>query len=317
MKHQLHVLLSLLTWALGGCQASPLAQPSAVADVTKVFGPVIGQEVIRGREQTAGEVLLLTGSAIVRVDLEGRRAVTTPIALERGEACWGLAALADGSVWTLQGRSAVIRVEADGSVSRVIPLEEPHAGLFASGDRLIFQKAVGSATEPALFAGVPGSTARAAWSEMTMRSVPGIARAQASALSLVACGQSATPERPCWFPDEAAVSLIAADGATRRIALSGLPSIAPEVLLTAENPRRPVRDAYVDAQSRIWVLSSGDAPPRAMEIPGGWLLARYRADGTPDGQVRLAQPVRLLLRVEPRRLIVLAGSGDVSEVTSW
>lgn len=316
MTLTVHVVISLLALGFSGCQASSLAQPPAEAAVTPLFGPVIGPHVIRGREEGEDGVLLLVENAIVRIDLRTRRASTTAIRVEPGETSWGLGRLADGSLWSLKGRNAAMRIEPDGSVSRVIPLDEPHAGLFASGDRLVYQKAVASAPEPALRAGVPGA-ATTPWSELQVRSVPGIARAQASALSLVACGRSAVAERPCWFPDEAALSLIAPDGATRRVPLAGLASVAPEVLLTAENPRRPVRDAYVDMQSRIWVLSSGDAPANRTDVPGGWLLARYRSDGTPDGQVRLAHAVRLILEIASSRLVVLTASGHVSEVAAW
>jgi hypothetical protein len=151
---------------------------------------------------------------------------------------------------------------------------------------------------------------------MTTRAFPGIARAQLSALNMVACGSSERAERPCWFPYEAVVSLIDPRGATRRMALSGLVEVAPEVLLAAENPARPVRDVFVDRRGRLWVLSSGVAPPDAVG-PGGWILARYAADGAAQGQVRLAEPVRLILRADDDRVIVLAGSGQVSEVKSW
>ena len=134
---------------------------------------------------------------------------------------------------------------------------------------------------------------------------------------MVACGSSARVERPCWFPDEAAISLIGARGETRRIELSGLAKVAPEVLLAAENPQRPVRDAHVDDRGRIWVLSSGVAPAGAPDLPGGWVLARYANDGTAQGQVRLAEPARLILRVDDRRVTVLSGSGQVSEVRPW
>ena len=317
MTHVLAGSLSVVIALTSACHASSLAQPPAVAAVTRLFGPVIAAQVIRGREEEGHTVLLLVDHVVVRVDLARRKWSATPIRLEPGETAWGLARLADGSLWSLKGRTAVMRIESDGSISRVIPLEEPHAGLFAFGEQLIFQQAVGSAPDPALRASVPGAATKAAWSEMRVRSIPGIARAQAAALSLVACGRSAVAERPCWFPDEAAVSLIAIDGTTRRIPLSGISPVAPEVLLTAENPRRPVRDAYVDALSRLWVLSSGDAPAGSADVPGGWLLARYKADGTPDGQARLSQAARLILEIESSRVIVLTGTGDVSEVASW
>ena len=299
------------------CQAVPLAQPPPTVAMTRLFGPAVVGQVIRGREGDALQTTLLVDTTIVRVDLKDRRVVVTTIGVEVGETCWGLARLADGSLWTLKGRDAVLRIEPSGIVAETIRLEQPHAGLFSSGDRLILQRAVTSAGEPALRAVRPPSRDSVAWSDLKVREFPGIARAQASALNLVACGRSAIAERPCWFPDEAEVSLIAPDGRTRRVPLRDLAPVAPEVLLTAENPLRPVRDAYVDERGRIWVLSTGDAPAGASDLPGGWMLARYRADGTPDGQVRFAEPVRLILAIEPDRLIVLAGSGYVSEVASW
>jgi hypothetical protein len=316
MNHGLFLFLSVLTMPLVGCHATPMTQPSASVPVTRMFGPVIAQQVIRGREEEDDEVLLLVDSTILRIDLKGRGVSVAPIDVAPGETCWGLGRLTDGSLWTMRGRNAIVRVEANGRISRVMPLDEPHAGLFASGDRLIYQKAVSSAPDYALRGRVPGGS-ETTWSEMRVRSFPAIARAQASVLSLVSCGRSLVAERACWFPDEAAVSLVDRDGATRRVVLIGLTPVAPELLLTAENPRRPVRDAYIDEQSRIWILSSGEAPPDAPKLPGGWVLARYSREGTPEGHVQLAEPVRLILRVDDRRVIVLAGSGYVSEVATW
>jgi hypothetical protein len=87
--------------------------------------------------------------------------------------------------------------------------------------------------------------------------------------------------------------------------------------LTAENPPRPVRDAYVDRAGRVWVLSSGTPPPGGSEAPGGWILARYSPDGAADGLAHLREPARLILRVEGDRVLVLSGAGYVAETTSW
>ena len=299
-----------------GCEAAPHAQPPPIAPLTRLFGPVMSQQVIAGREEEADLVILLVQQTIVRVDLKERRAWSTAIDTDAADTCWGLARLTDGSLWTLKGRGAVMRIEPDGRVARVIQLGEPHAGLLAAGDRLVVQRGVAMASESALHASVPGGEPTP-WSDIRVRSFPGIDRAQVSALNLVACGRSRVPERPCWFPDEAAIAVVAPDGHTRRVVLPGLAAVAPEVLLTAENPRRPVRDAYIDDHRRIWILSSGEARGGAVEGPGGWILARYLPDGTPDGQTRLAEPVRLILRIEGARVIVLAGSGHVSEVPSW
>ena len=310
-------LLSVLLMTLNACPRAKPMHPLGVVPLTVLFGPVVARDAVRGRHVDGDEVMVLVEGAIVRVHLRERRVDRVPIGVAPGEPCWGLAKLTDGSLWTLKGRNAIARIEPDGRVSRTIPLKHPHIGLMSAGDRLIYQRALSAAPEPALRLGAPGDEEGVPWSGLTTRSFPGLARVQAAALSMVTCGASATAERPCWFPDEAAIALIAGDGRTRRVGLTGLSLVAPEVLLTAENPRRPVRDAYVDRDGRIWVLSTGDAPVSAPDLPGGWLLARYAADGAPEGQVRLAEPARLILRTDGRRVIVLAGSGHVSEITPW
>lgn len=304
--------------AIAACRATSVARDPSLLPVTPLFGPVVSRETIRGREEDDGAVMLLVGGAtIVRIDLAEQRSARVAIGLAAGEMCWGLARLQDGTLWTLKGRNAVIQIEPDGRVSRAVPLAEPHVGLFAVADRLIYQKATFSVPGPALLTGAPGAAATAPWSAITTRAFPGIARAQVTALNMVACGSTMTAERPCWFPDEAAVSLVGPRGDTRRIVLPGLTVVSPEVLLTSENPPRPIRDAFVDRQGRIWVLSSGAPDEGAGELPGGWILARYTADGSADGKARLREPARLILRADGRRAIVLSGSGHVSEVRAW
>lgn len=317
MNPLIRSVLALLAAGLAGCGDPSMAQQASVREVVSLFGPVISQELIRGRERDGHTVLLLAGANIARIDLDARRATSVAIGVPPGATCWGLARLVDGSLWSIRGRTVVIRIEADGRVSREVPLSEPRLGLFAAGTRLIYQPAMPAPPGPALIAGAPGDVRTEPWSGLTTRIFPGIARAQSAALNMVACGDSDGAERPCWFPHEAAVSLIGAGGDTRRIALAGLAEVAPEVLLTAENPARPVRDAYVDRRGRTWILSSGEPPPGAPELPGGWILARYAADGGAEGHTRLTEPVRLILRAGDEGVVVLTGSGHVGEVKTW
>jgi hypothetical protein len=152
---------------------------------------------------------------------------------------------------------------------------------------------------------------------MTTRAFERLARGSAMALNMVSCGGSSIDERPCWFPDEAAITLIDVHGSSRRVVLPGLAVVPPDVLLAADNPPRPVRDAYVDRKGRIWVLSTGTAPPGEADRPGGWVLARYAPDGTAEGIVRLQESVRLILRADDDRAVVLSGTGHVAEVRPW
>ena len=149
---------------------------------------------------------------------------------------------------------------------------------------------------------------------MTTRAFDQLATGAAAALNLVACGISATREVPCWFPDEPVVCLIAADGATRRIALAGLSRVAPETLINAKTPPRPIRDIYVQRDGTIWVISTGTGPEGKARGRGGWILARYGPRGEPIDRRLLPEPARLILRAERGRALVLTGTGMVAEV---
>jgi hypothetical protein len=309
---------SLLALTLPACRTTSVArEPGAVA-LTPLFGPVVSSEVIGGRQDDGeGVWLLVGGTNVVRVDVAARNARRIAIALAPGEQCWSLARLRDGSLWTLKGRDTLIQVDRAGAVAKTITLVEPHLGLFGAGDRLVYQRARFTPPSPALSAGEPGQGSAVPWSGMTTRAFDHLARGSAMALNMVSCGGSASDERPCWFPDEAAISLIDVHGASRRVVLPGLAVVPPDVLLAADNPARPVRDAYVDRRGRIWVLSTGTAPPGHADRPGGWVLARFTREGAAEGLVHLQESARLILRVDDDRAIVLSGTGHVAEVRPW
>jgi hypothetical protein len=309
--------VTLLAIAVGACQMRSIGQaPASTLAVTPLFGPAVGGDVIGGRaaDGTGLVWLLAGGTDLVRVDLDARRAHRVALKIAPGDQCWGLARLRDGSLWTLKGRRTVIRIEPDGVIGQEIPLPGPHLGLFASGDRLVYQPADFTPPAPALKSGIPGDDPQP-WSGLTTRGFEALARGSAVALNMVSCGSSRTAERACWFPDEAAVALIDPSGATRRMPLSGLDVVAPEVLLVSANPARPVRDAYVDEAGVLWVLSSGTPPAGAPDLPGGWILARYTAAGQLLDIRRLAEPARLILRAMSGRATVLTGAGMVAQVT--
>jgi hypothetical protein len=307
----------MLAVTLGACRAESAGQAPALLTVRPLFGPVIGPEVIGGRAGDNAVTLLAGGTDLVRVDLQASRASRVHLALAPGDSCWSLARLSDGSLWTLKGRHTLARIEDDGRVREALPLAAAHFGVFAAGDRLVFQEATFTAPGPALVSGAIDGRGRTRWSDITTRPFDRIARASAAALNMVSCGATQTAERPCWFPDEAAVFLVKQDGATRRVELAGLDVVPPEALLTSDNPRRPVRDAYIDATGSLWILSSGDPAPGQADLPGGWILARYGTTGGPHGQARLERPARLILRADAARVMLLLSTGEVGEVNAW
>jgi hypothetical protein len=309
--------ITLLATALTACRTTVVRQAAESAmPLAPIFGPAVSTEVIGGKaEDDEGRVWLLAGgSAVVRIDLERREFERVPLDVPLGESCWGLARLADGSLWTLKGRRALAAIGQGGRIDREIMLGAPHFGLFASGERLLYQAAEFTPPAPALRAGLPGDEHPQPWSDVTTRPFVALARASAAALNMVSCGSTRTAERPCWFPDEAAVSLIQSSGATRRVPLAGLELVAPEVLLTSENPARPVRDAYLDERGVLWILSSGKPPIGGPERPGGWILARYSPGGALIGLQSLTEPVRLILRAGGGHATVLTGAGMIADV---
>jgi len=310
------ILAFALCAVLTACRPVPDRRDPDVAPVLPLYGPVISREVIGGRSDDGGshEWLLAGGEAIVQIDLKAGVANRKPIALSHGENCWGLARLDDGSLWTLRGRSTLAGIASDGRIVREIVLPEPHFGLYARGDRLVYQPARFIPSGRLLFAGVPGDAHPAGWSAIEPRSFPALARASAAALNMVACGPTRTAEQPCWFPDDIVIFLIGPAGETRRLALSGLTRVAPEVLLTSDNPARPLRDVFVEETGTIWVLSTGTPPASAGDEPGGWLLAEYAPDGSLVRMRQLSEAARLILDVQRERLVLLSGAGMVAEV---
>lgn len=311
------VLLPTFLCAGGlACRRTPPHAASSAMPIAPLFGPIVSREVIGGRTGDGrGTVWLLAGGeAIVRVNMSDRVTNRLSLAVSTGERCWGLARLDDGSMWTLRGRTVLAQIGSGGEIVREIPLREPHFGLYANGSRLVFQPARFVPSGRLLMAGAPEDSHPEPWSEIEPRAFPALARASAAALNMVACGQTRTKEQPCWFPDAERVALIQPDGRTRVVALDGLMHVPPEVLLTADNPPRPIRDVFVDETGALWVLSSGTPPPGAADEPGGWLLARYSGSGALARISRLSEQVRLILRADSHRVLVLTGSGMVGEV---
>lgn len=312
----MRTVLVTLICSVGVAALSCRRADAPAVQVRPLFGPVMGSEVIAGRAdaEDGQRIWVLAGDrSLVRIDLDRASFSRSAIRVPATDVCWGLARLDDGSLWTLKGRQVVAQITEAGDVVREWPLDAPHFGLFGDHDRLLYQPANFEPPAPVLFASAPGDRARKPWSAIESRPYK-LARASVAALNMISCGVGRRGERPCWFPDEAAVSLVDVNGVTRRVALPGHDTVSPEVLLTSDNPARPVRDAYVDAGGTIWILGSG-APATAIdERPGGWILARYSTDGMPIGMHRLSEPARLIVRAEPGRAVLLTGSGTIAEV---
>lgn len=315
MTRLVQLLAPLLLAASATCSGS--GRRSDVAILRALFGPIADLGTISGHvvEDHGARAVLLAGDAslvTINTDASTQRAVTLPCS--GANRCWGLARLADGTLWTLKGMHAVMQVSHDGAVLREVSLDTAQLGVHGAGSRLVLQPGMLPAGQPVLFAGTVPSLSQDPWSTMRARPFEALATGAAAALNLVSCGVSLTGETPCWFPDEPSLFLITESGATRVVALQGLPRAAPELLINARVPQRPVRDVFVESDGTIWVISTGTPTNAAPDLPGGWLIARYGTHGEPIDRRTLPEAVRIILRAAHGRALVLTGAGTVSEV---
>lgn len=304
------IVVLLLMGALSCRHSGNLAAPA------RLFGPVMENEIIAGRVDggSGKPVLVLAAERIlVSIDLQHRTSSRRALALADASSCWGLAQLSDGTLWTIRDWKTLRQISLSGDTVREYPLEGAQAALFSAGDRLLFQRAEFTAPDQALVAGKPGDQRRDPWSTLQTRPYK-LARTSVAALNLVTCGPTRAEERACWFPDDPAVALIDGSGRTRRLELPGIPHVAPEVLLTSDNPARPVRDAFVDRSGSLWIISAGTPIEGAPQPPGGWLLAHFSPSGSALERYTLTEPARLILDATPRHIVLLLGSGYVAEV---
>jgi hypothetical protein len=305
----------ILCVALGLISSCRPAHPRLVT-IVPLYGPAIGRDTITGRaDDAAGGVwLMVGGTSLVRIDLATGKRSEVELKVNRGEPFWGLARLADATLWTLNGQNTLTQLAADGTVVREVGPANAYLGIFSGGDRLVLQRTSLPANTPAMMTMIPGVGEERPWGGMTVRGFERLASGAAAAMNLVSCGTSERAEMPCWFPEEPALSLIAADGTTRRLVLEGIPQVAPELLINAAVPLRPIRDVFVERDGTIWVLASGESPDSNGGLPGGWLLARYGSQGQPIDRRVLPEPVRMILRAGSGRALVLTGAGMVAEV---
>ena len=310
----MNALAIVFAFVLLSAACAPVRQRPVT--IVPLFGPAVGRETISGRanDPAGGIWLLMGGTSIVRIDLASGRRDEVRLQATGRDRFWGLARLADATFWTLNAQHALTQISTDGTVVREVGGPNAFLGIFSGGERLVLQRARLSAGSPAMVTMIPADGDERPWSRMVVRPFEGLSLGAVTALNLVSCGTTERAEVPCWFPEEAALSLITADGTTRRLPLEGLPAIAPEALINATVPSRPVRDVFVERDGTIWVLAGGVPRAAPADLPGGWMLARYGPKGQPIDRRALPEPVRLILRAGSGRAVVLTGAGMVAEV---
>jgi hypothetical protein len=197
-----------------------------------------------------------------------------------------------------------VRLSREGRVVERINVQFPRIALFASGDRLVFQQlplivagpvlASSPARQPSAVTPWIGSNARAAAS-----------RSDQLAQNLVNCGIGVEPFMPCWFADEARITV--SDGVSAH-------TIPVRAVQTAGvDASAPIRDVALAGADWLWVLATA-ATPSAGRRAGGRLLKIDRLGAARD-RVELSPPARLILGATASACWLLTVHGEVMEVS--
>src|SRR5258708_3475395 len=164
--------------------------------------PPIAQTGIVGRAWCGGATWMLNQSAeLIQLPRGSDRPRVRQVHdFREGDRLSGLACLADGSLWTLQGGHVLARLTPDGSVAERNAFLFPQVQLFGVSQRLVFLGLPIVADRPLFAASRRDQPERVeAWSGLTARA--NITRASSIITNLAACGIGVEGRLPCWFAD--------------------------------------------------------------------------------------------------------------------
>lgn len=265
----------------------------------------VGDAPILGRATCGNSVWLLNQtSELVEVSVSNRRVVRRPIrGFQSTARPWGLACVADGTLWTLETPRSLVHLASDGRVVERIDLWLPRVALFASGNRLLFQQLPAVVAAPLLATSVPRKPFEVrTWAGLLARTAT--SRADQLAQNIVNCGIASGVSVPCWFANEARVTV--SDGTTARS--WPLPFLkSPSVDQTL-----PIWDAALVASGHIWILATSARAFDGRRV--GRQLIRMEAAGTRHGGIDLDPPARLILTATQTTCTVLTARGELMEV---
>jgi hypothetical protein len=298
--------------------AAVVAAQSLTLTVRPVAGPRLqSSNPIVGRAMCQSRTLLLTKTGeLVEVKAASPPAIAvraSPDLASRPQ-LWGLACLADGTMWTLESGHSLARLTRDARVAERIPLRVPWIALFGSGDRVLFQPLPTIAAVPVLSTAAPSALDRPTpWPGPIGR--PGDGKTPALARNLVKCGVRSATLQPCWFADDERV--VVSDGRTSRIVrvpepvLNALDRSMPIWDVAVATPQRLNRGSESLPADRIWVLGASAPEAGRRRTPDTMILL----DGERRfAEIRLITPARLVVFAAFDRCIVLLANGELLEV---
>ena len=268
-------------------------------------------EIIVGRAHQPDRVWLLTDTpTLVTIRPRERTASSRQVSgLRSGEQLWGLATDGAGSLWTLGGRSTLVRIGPDAHIRGREPLPGHNLGIFGHGGALMVQTATLDA-DGALLWRIDSTSGRTEAID-GLRLVRATTRAETLARNLVACGSSENGDLPCWFAYDDKVARISRNGSARWHTLFGIRmanATRPEADQLEESG--PIVDAHVDSGGDLWVLVRDDREPAP-----GLIAARYTQNGTLVASRRIDGAARLILDVRKDECLLLVGFGGLQEIS--
>ena len=270
-------------------------------------GPIVGATplpaaLIVGRASCRQSAWLLTESRqLIEVPPEASRAAIHPVVgLQPLDRVWGLACLADGSLWTLAEPRVMARLDSDGRVRERVGTTLPRVALFAAGHELVFQQLPITTHAAALLAGPPRKFGVVReWRGLSARTAD--TRERQIARNLVSCGVGMAGTLPCWFVDDRRFTV--SDGLTAR-------TIVPPLDAGETNPEAPIWDVALSG-NHYWLVAAGHASAR----PVGERLLRVEEKTGAYTSVHLDPPVRAILSATGTRCRLLNVNGQLLEVT--
>ena len=226
--------------------------------------------------------------------LEGLRANDRP---------WGLACLADGTLWSLAAPRVLIRIGAEGVVRERVELRFPRLAMFGWTDRLLFIDLPMLIAKPLLAAAIPRAKGESMpWPRFVARATE--ARADLFARNLVNCGIGSGRRLPCWFADERRVTV--SDGATANMVSFAALSARDVVAAT------PIWDLAMGGADTLWLLISSRGSAGAA-VSGGRLV-KTDGRGTEIASLALVPPARMIVAATDTTCVLLTVDGRLMEV---
>jgi len=272
---------------------------------TIALTPPVPLSPIVGRA-TCGQTMWALNRArqLIEIQATTRRVAVHPVRGFQPDARpWGLACVADGTLWTLETPHVLARLGSDGRVVDRVQLRLPRTALFAVGDRVVFHQLPTVSAAPLLASSLPQKPFEVRpWAGLTGRTAS--TEQEFFTHNLLNCGIAAGRSLPCWFADEGRLTI--SDGTTiRNVSIRTPPAATVDRTM-------PLWDAALVDSGTVWVLASSSRLSDGRRAGGS--LVRVDRAGVELPRIRLEPLARLIVLATDRVCTVLTTGGDLMEI---